>query len=150
MSGLFVGVAGVALSVGLGGIGSVLGIRYAAQAANAAMIEDPSKFSNYLILSALPGTQGIYGFVLGFMLSQKLTMTMSLEQGLIVFFICLPTALACLFSGAHQGKICSSGVLLSLKHPDQAGKAIIFAVFPEFYAIVALVMSLMLNNQLLK
>ncbi|HCL56800.1 MAG TPA: V-type ATP synthase subunit K [Spirochaetia bacterium] len=149
MIGLFIAIAGIAFSVALAGIGSALGIRFAAEAANAAMIEEPKNFGKYLILTALPGTQGIYGFVIGFMAIPLLTANpaMSVTHGLSIFFATLPMALAGLFSGMYQGKVTAAGINMTVKHPDQSGKALILGVFVEFYAILGFVISIFLLGQ---
>ncbi len=144
--GLFIALAGIAFSVALAGIGSSLGIRYAGEAANAAMIEEPKNFGKYLVLTALPGTQGIYGFVIAFlaMSSPYITAQMSVASGLALFFATLPMALAGLFSGMYQGKVTAAGINMTVKHPEESGKALVLGVFVEFYAILGFVISIML------
>jgi V/A-type H+-transporting ATPase subunit K len=144
MTGLFLAIAGVALAVGLSGIGSSLGIRYAGEAANAAMIEEPKNFGKYLVLTALPGTQGIYGFVIAFLAMGLLRADMTVSQGAAIFFATLPMALSGLFSGMYQGKVTAAGINMTVKHPDQSGKALVLGVFVEFYAILGFVISIML------
>jgi V/A-type H+-transporting ATPase subunit K len=148
MTGLFIAIAGIALAVALAGIGSALGIRYAGEAANAAMIEEPKNFGKYLVLTALPGTQGIYGFIIGFLALAQLKPDMAFAQGLNVFFACLPIALAGLFSAINQGKVCAAGITMSVKHPDQSGKGLILGVFVEFYAILGLIISIFLLQKI--
>lgn len=63
MSVYLVAYLGVALSCALAGIGSAVGVGIAAQASTGVMSVDPKKFGKLLLLSALPGTQGIYGFI---------------------------------------------------------------------------------------
>lgn len=150
MTGLFIGIAGIAFSVALAGIGSALGIRYAGEAANAAMIEEPKNFGKYLVLTALPGTQGIYGFVIAFLSLGLLNVDMTVSQGLSLFFASLPMALSGLFSGMYQGKVTAAGINMTVKHPDESGKALVLGVFVEFYAILGFVISIMLvQNQTL-
>ena len=106
--GLAIAIAGGALAAILGGIGSAIGIGYAAQAANGVLSEDPEKFGSLLILVALPGTQGVYGFIGAFMVLQKIgifggeIVTLSLQQGLQVFFAALPVAIAALASATRS------------------------------------------------
>ncbi|MEG0803650.1 MAG: permease, partial [Pygmaiobacter sp.] len=57
---------GAALSALLAGIGSAIGVGRAGEAAAGAITEDPSLFSKVLILQLLPGTQGIYGLLIAF------------------------------------------------------------------------------------
>ena len=56
----------------LAGIGSAMGVGIAGQAASAVLAEDPKKFGKTLILQALPGTQGIYGLIISFLVMQKI------------------------------------------------------------------------------
>lgn len=148
MEGMFIAIAGVAICVGLSGIGSSLGIRYGGEAANAAMIEDPKNFGKYLVLTALPGTQGIYGFVIGFLAMANINASLTLSQGLNILFATLPMALLGLYSAIYQGKVAAAGVNMSVKHPEESGKALVLAVFVEFYAILGLVISILLLNTL--
>lgn len=52
----------------LAGIGSAMGVGIAGQAAAGVLAEDPKKFGKTLILQALPGTQGIYGLLMAFLI----------------------------------------------------------------------------------
>ena len=49
--------------LGLAGVGSSIGTTIAGNAAEGALKKNPDKSSSYMILSALPATQGLYGFV---------------------------------------------------------------------------------------
>lgn len=69
--GMIYALAGAALAVFLAGTGSSIGIGYAGSAANGVLSEEPDKFGIMLLLVALPGTQGIYGFLTGFMVLMK-------------------------------------------------------------------------------
>ena len=158
-SGQMYAVMGAAAAVVLSGIGSSLGIRYTATASAGVMSEDPRNFGRYLILVALPGTQGIYGFVAAFLVIMKLTSqvevngqlvtfasAMSTAHGLQIFFACMPIAFAGLASAIQQGRVCTAGVDLTAKQPEQSGKALVFGVFVEFYAILGLIITIFLLN----
>ena len=47
----------------LAGNGSCYGTTIAGNAAEGALKKDPSKSAGYMILSAMPASQGLYGFV---------------------------------------------------------------------------------------
>ena len=64
---LVMAYVGVALMVGLAGIASAVGTSICGQAAVGAMKKNNGAFGSYMILSALPGSQGLYGFVCFFM-----------------------------------------------------------------------------------
>ena len=114
-SGNFLAVLGAALAVGLGGIGSAKGVGIAGEAAAGLIAEDPDKFGQTLILQALPGTQGIYGFLVGIMVMLNCgflggqTAPLTSSQGLYVLAACLPCALTGLISGIHQGRVSAAG-----------------------------------------
>ncbi len=145
---------GVAFAVALAGTGSAVGIGYVGQVASGILREDPGKFGKLMLLVALPGTQGIYGFVVGFLLMNKLNLIgggaeikeWTIGLGLQGLAAGLPIALAGLFSAIHQGKVCASGAGLVAKQPDAMGKALILGVFVEFYAVLGLLVSIFLIN----
>ena len=152
-SGMVYALMGAAAAVILSGIGSAIGIGYTASASAGVMSEDPRNFGKYLILVALPGTQGIYGFVAAFLVVAKLKLTdvtaaaeiaknMTTAQGLQILYACLPIAFAGLVSAIHQGKVCTAGVALTAKQPAESGKALVFGVFVEFYAVLGLIITI--------
>jgi V/A-type H+-transporting ATPase subunit K len=69
--GIALAILGAALAAGLAGAGSALGVGIAGQAASGVISEEPEKFGKALLLEALPGTQGIYGFLAAIMALQK-------------------------------------------------------------------------------
>ena len=135
MSELLLGYLGMGLMLGLAGVGSCYGTTIAGNAAEGALKKDPSKSSGYMILSALPATQGLYGF-LAFLLHFG---KVSAETGLLWFGVGLAVGLVCLFSAIRQGQICASGIQGLAQGHDVQTNTMIYAAFPEFYAILALV-----------
>jgi V/A-type H+-transporting ATPase subunit K len=146
--GLFLAIAGAAIAVALSGTGSAKGIGLVGSAASGAMSEDPKKFGKFILLVALPGTQGIYGFVIGFLTLQKIglltgqVVDLTYVEGLELFFMNLPIAIAGLFSAIHQGKVCAGGVNLISKQETEMGKALVMGVLVEFYAVLGLLVSI--------
>ena len=65
--GFIFGALGIALAVGMSGIGSAKGVGIAGEAITGLLTEQPEKFGKALVLQLLPGTQGLYGFVIGFL-----------------------------------------------------------------------------------
>jgi V/A-type H+-transporting ATPase subunit K len=143
-------IAGAALAVILSGIGSAVGIGYAGRASLGAMSEGTKDFAKYLMLTALPGTQGIYGFVAAFLvmlwsgIMSGQTAALTVERGWQFFYASLPVAFAGLFSAIQQGKVCASGVNMTTKQPGEVGKALVLGVFVEFYAVLGLLISILL------
>lgn len=147
-------IAGAALAVGLAGIGSAIGIGYAGQTSLGAMSEDTTHFARYLMLTALPGTQGIYGFVIGFLIMlwsgifSGEAATLTIQKGWQFFFSSLPIALAGFLSAIHQGRVCAAGVEMTVKKPNEVGKALVLGVFVEFYAVLGFLMSIILLTRI--
>src|SRR5690554_2667727 len=88
--GVFFAGLGIAVAVFLSGIGSAIGIGIVGQAASGLIIEEPEKFGRSLVLQLLPGTQGLYAFVIGLLVMGKLDIGMSLAEGLYLLAACLP------------------------------------------------------------
>ncbi len=129
------GYAGLGLMLALSGIGSAYGTTIAANAAEAALKKDPTKKSNYMVLSALPATQGLYGFI-AFFLNSSVDFSVS---GLKMLCFGLAAGLVFLFSSIRQGQVCANGIQGISQGHDVQAQTLIYAAFPEFYAILALV-----------
>lgn len=134
------GYIGLGLMLGLAGIGSCIGTTIAANAAEGALKVNPEKSGNYMVLSALPATQGIYGFVAFFMWLSK----SASEQGLMMFAVGTCVGVVCLFSAIRQGQVAANGVLGISQGHDVFTNTLIYAALPEFYAILGLVGALMI------
>ena len=147
--GLALAILGAALAVILAGCGSAKGVGLAGQAAAGLLSKDPSMFGKVLILQLLPGTQGLYGFLIAILVLVNVGVLggapkdLSWQQGMYYLVACLPIAFAGLISAIHQGKVASAGVSLIAKKPDQVGKAITMASLVEFYAILPFLISLL-------
>ena len=150
--GTVLALTGAALAVILAGMGSAYGVGIAGQAASGVVSEDPSKFAKVLIIQLLPGTQGIYGLLVGFIALSKIGVLsgapaeLSTATGLLILAACLPIALVGLVSAMHQGKTAVSAVGIVAKKPDQFGKAMLFPAMVETYAILALLVSILAIN----
>ena len=135
------GYLGWALMLGLAGIGSAFGTTIAGNAAEGALKKNKEKSSSYMILSALPATQGLYGFVAFLMwMSKDFAM-----DGLKLFAIGLVVGVVFLISAIRQGQVCANGIAGIASGHDVQTNTMIYAALPEFYAILSLVAALMLN-----
>ncbi len=143
---------GAALAVGLSGIGSSVGVGKAGQAAAGVTAEDPDKFMKCLILQLLPATQGIYGFIVGFLTLIKLNAFagfklagtaafISVGGGLGILAACLPIAISGLFSAVHQGKVAVSAIGLVAKRPEESTKGMLMTAMVETYALLGFLVS---------
>ena len=135
------GFLGWGLMLGLAGVGSAYGTTIAGNAAEGALKKNKEKSSSYMILSALPATQGLYGFV-------AVLMWMSKDfaaDGLKLLAIGLVLGVVFLISAIRQGQVCANGIAGIAGGHDVQTNTMIYAALPEFYAILSLVAALMLN-----
>ena len=144
--GVFFAGLGAAIAVLLSGIGSAAGVGIVGEAASGLMIEEPEKFGKSLILQLLPGTQGLYGFVIGLLVLGKLDVGMSLAEGLYILAACLPIGFVGWRSAISQGKTAAAGIAILAKNEEHSTKGIIYSVMVETYALLAFVISLILVN----
>ncbi|MBA1334080.1 MAG: V-type ATP synthase subunit K [Firmicutes bacterium] len=148
--GQFLAVLGAALAVLLAGIGSARGVGIAGEAAAGVVTEDPGKFGQTLLLQALPGTQGIYGLLTGFVIMQKIGLIggnladISTESGLLILAAALPIAFVGLFSAIAQGRAAAAGMGIVAKRPEELAKGITYAAMVETYAVLALLASILM------
>ncbi len=149
-AGLALAIAGAAIVMAISGIGSAIGVALAGQAAGGVMSEDPEKFGRMIPLIGIPGTQGVYGFIIGFLVLNKLNLLAAdikfptFAQGMQIFSICSVISLVESISAVWQGKVSVSSIYLVAKRPEQAGRALILPIFVEFYAILGLAAAFLL------
>src|SRR3712207_4649288 len=142
--GVVFGILGAVLAVLLAGIGSAQGVRIAGEAAAGIVIDEPEKFGKAMVLQLLPGTQGLYGFVIGLFIMFKLRVDMSLIEGLYYVMVALPVGIVGLKSAFYQSKVAVAGINILAKNEEHQTKGIILAVMVETYAILAFAMSFLL------
>ena len=133
---IIMGYIGVALMVGLSGAASCIGTSIAGQASVGAMKKNGGAFGSYMILSAIPGSQGLYGFVGYFIIKGFLTDSMTLLQGAAIFGAGLLVGLVNIAASIYQAKVCANGIAAIGNGHDVMGKTLILAAFPELYAIL--------------
>ena len=153
--GTALALAGVAIAVALSGVGSSIGVANSGKAAAGVTAEDPDKFMKCLILQLLPATQGIYGFIVGFLgiiklnafngfvisVQEGVNMYMSTAGGLGILFSCLPIAIGGLMSAVHQGNVAVSAIGLVAKRPEESTKGMLMTAMVETYALLAFLIS---------
>lgn len=148
--GIILAVLGAVIAVVAAGIGSTIAVGIAGQVGAGIISEEPEKFGKVLLLEALPGTQGIYGFLAAIMILQKIgllgggAVTLTTGQGWQILLACLPVALAGFATAIFQGRVSVAGMNVVVKQPADSGKAIILAAMVETYAVLGLLGSILL------
>ena len=147
MNGTFFAILGAAIATVMAGIGPARGVGKAAQTAMGVLSEDPSKFGKMLVLTLLPGTQGLYGFIVGFLILTSTVMggnfDISDTQGLLYCVAALPIGIGGLVSAFAQGNAAVSGIALTAKDDAHFSKAMVSITLVEIYALLAFIVSLL-------
>lgn len=146
MEPIILAYIGIGLMLGLAGIGSAYGVTMGGNATIGALKKNEEAFGNYLVLSALPGTQGLYGFLGYFLLQGVLTPQISWFQAAAVLCCGIALGFVGLFSAIRQGQVCANGIVGIGAGYDVFGKTLILAVFPELYAIIAVAATFMVST----
>ncbi len=156
LSGQAIAIIGAALAAALSGCGSAIGVGIAGRSAAGVMSEKPELFGKLLVLQALPGTQGIYGFLAAVLIMTNIGVLGGTDLGAMsdtvaaqrlgwaYFGAGLPIAIAGLISAIYQGVAASAAIQMTGKDPSQFAKGITMTALVETYAILALLVSILL------
>lgn len=148
--GTVIAIFGAALAALLAGIGSAMGVRAGGVAAAGVVSENSDIFGKLLVLQALPGTQGIYGFLTAVLIMVRTGMFsgeiahLTVAEGWSYFFAAMPIAIVGLISAIYQGKVSVAAIHMTAKDPEASGKGVTMTALVETYAILALLVSLLL------
>ncbi len=138
MTAILLAYIGVVLMVGISGMASAIGTAICGITAVGSMKKNASQFGSYMILSALPGSQGLYGFVAYFMISGFLVPEITMVQGVAILMAGLIMAIVAFISSYMQARVCANGIAAIGNGHDVMGNTLILAAFPELYAILGL------------
>ena len=110
--------------------------------------EDSSRFGKQLVLTLLPGTQGLYGFIVTILILMNIgvmggSADVTFYQGLLYLAASLPIGVAGWLSGIAQGRAAVAGLSLMAKKPNEFGKALVSVTLVEIYALLAFLVSLL-------
>ena len=143
---LILAYVGVVLMVGVSGLASAVATARCGMAAVGALKKNSGAFGSYMILSALPGSQGLYGFVGYFMVSGLISEGMPMITAVGIFGAGLLMAIVTLSSALFQAKVCANGIAAIGNGNDVMGKTLILAAFPELYAILGVAATFLISS----
>jgi len=129
---------GLTLMLGLTCVGSAIGVTNCGNALIGALKKNADIYGRGLILTALPSTQGLYGFAAFFLFLQKLAPMpeLAMMQGVLIFVAGIALGVAGYFSAIWQSKLVSNGIVEMSNGQDVFGQTMVLVVFPELYAIL--------------
>ena len=150
--GQILALLGAAVAAIGAGIGSSRGVGLAGETSAGVSAENPEVNSKLLLLQLLPGTQGLYGFLIAVIILVNTgalggnMVDVGLLQGLMYVAAVMPIGVVGLLSAIHQGKVAAAAMMMVGQHPDMSGKAITMTVMVETYAVLALLASFLMVN----
>lgn len=146
MEPIFLAYLGIAIMTGMTFIGSSYGVTIAGNAVIGAMKKNPDALGTYIALSALPSSQGLYGFVGYFMMQGFLVESISFLASVAVFGAGLVLGFVGFFSAIRQAQVCANGIAGIGAGHNVFGATMVMAVFPELYAILALLVVILIGQ----
>jgi V/A-type H+-transporting ATPase subunit K len=135
---------GAAIVAALAATGSGIGIGRTTSHAGGILSEKPELFGKLLVIMALPGTQGFYGFVISFLMMQNFgfiagSPKATLGQGLAMFVLGIAIGFVEFKTAMDQAHSSLGALDLTGKRPEEGGRAILLPALVETYAILGLV-----------
>ncbi len=143
---LYTAWIGMFFMVGFSGLGSALGTVIGGMSTIAAVKKRSEAFANCMILSALPGTQGLYGFGAFFIMKQKIQPGMTMFQAVAMLGAGMIVGLVCWLSAVQQGRVVATGIESIGNGNDVFSKTLILAVYPELYAIISFAAAFLIST----
>lgn len=122
--GLILAGIGLGLMVGLAGAGSAIGLVIGGTSAIGSMKKKPEGFGSYLVLSGLPATQGLYGFVSYIIWSGSMNDQISVFTGSLFLASGFAMGLVGLVSAIQQGKVWAAGRYKGTNYDYLLGKTV--------------------------
>ncbi len=150
-SGVVLAIMGATFAAVLAGIGSSVGVSFAGTKGAGVLAEKPELFGKVLIITALPGSQGVYGLLIAILTLAKIGLFTGIsnvptEVGFQLLWAGILMGVAGLVSGWMQGKVAAGGIGAVARDGSLAGKAIVLSVIIETYAIFGLLIALLIVN----
>jgi len=145
-TGIVFASVGVAASAVLGGLGSSIGMGIAGAKATGVIAEKANLFSKVMVMTALPGSQAVYGLLVPFLIINKIggmDGVISNAVGMQFMWVGLLMGLAGLFSGWFQGRVAAGGIGAIARNESLLGNAIILAALVETSAIFGLLIAVL-------
>jgi V/A-type H+-transporting ATPase subunit K len=139
---------GIAIMTAGSFVASSIGVTITGNAVVGAMKKNPDAMGTYLALSALPASQGLYGLVGFFMLQDHLVTGISPLAAYAILTLGVMMAISCLYSSIRQAQVCANGITATGAGHDVFAATMVMAVFPELYAILALLVVILVGGTL--
>jgi V/A-type H+-transporting ATPase subunit K len=109
------------------------------------MKKNPNALGTYIGLSALPSSQGLYGFVGYIMLADFLVEGITMLQSCAILCSGIMMGVSGIYSSIRQAQVCANGITAVGAGHNVFAATMVMAVFPELYAILSLLVVIMVS-----
>ena len=92
----------------------------------------------------MPASQGLYGFVIGFLIWLQMGDGLTLQAGFGLLIAALPIAFVGYYTAGNQADVAVASMGILAKRPEENSRGIILCSMVEMYAILAFAMSFLL------
>ncbi|MCL2548341.1 MAG: V-type ATP synthase subunit K [Symbiobacteriaceae bacterium] len=137
-------IIGLFLALLLCGIGSAKGALMIGQAAAALISEHPDRFGQSLVLQMMSASQGLYGFIVAFLIFMKFDVGMGFMDALRCFSAGSLMGIAGWITADKQSILATAGIQILAKQPEHSTKGVLYSAMIETYAIFAFVISVLI------
>ena len=145
-TGYVLAIWGTVMAALIPGIGSALSVSKAGQTVAGLTAEQHKSFFRAFVISLLPATQGLYGFVVAIMINNKISAELTMPEGWGLFLAALPVAIGGFFSAIYQSNIARASIQLLSKQPNSSARGMMLTGIVEMYAILGFVISMFILN----
>ena len=113
--------------------------------AAAALISDqPEKFGQSLVLQMMSASQGLYGFIVGFLIFMNINEGLSFALALRNLGAGALMGLTGYLTAIQQSITAAAGMQILAKKPEHSTKGVLYSAMIETYAIFAFVISVLI------
>lgn len=141
---LMVALLGIFMAVVPSGIGSAKGAAMIGKAAAALISEQPEKFGQALVLLMMSASQGLYGFIIGFLSFTKIGPNLTFSDALSCLGAGMIMGVAGYFTAVYQSTLATAGIQILAKKPEHSTKGVLYSAMVETFAIFAFVVAVLM------
>jgi len=142
--GYILSLIGVFCAIVPAGIGSAKGGSMVGKAAAALISEQPEKFGSSLVLQLMSASQGLYGFIIGFLIFLTAGPETTGVYGLGYLASGIIMGVAGYFTAIEQSATAMAGLQILAKKPEHSTKGVLYSAMIETYAIFAFVVAILI------
>ena len=141
---LILTIIGIIAAILPSGVGSTRGATMIGKAAAALISEQPEKFGQSLVLQMMSASQGLYGFIVGFLIFINMGDSIAISLAIRNLGAGLLMGVTGYLTAIQQSITATAGIQILAKKPEHSTKGVLYSAMIETYAIFAFVISVLI------